>query len=38
VAILVHDLFRAQGEIGGEEGFDGGGRFSVARLCGGALS
>src|SRR6185503_1212081 len=30
VAILAHDLFRAQGEIGGEEGFDGGGWFSVA--------
>ena len=32
VVILAHDLSRAQGEIGGEKGFDSGGWFSVARL------
>src|SRR5438093_4521760 len=32
VAIRTHDLFSAQGEIGGENGFDGWGWFSLARL------
>src|SRR5262252_92939 len=34
-AILAYDLFRAQGEISGEEGFEGWGWFSLARLFGG---
>src|SRR4029434_3194812 len=35
VAILTHDLFSAQGEIGGKKGVEGWGWFSLARRWGG---
>ena len=38
VAILAHDLVSAQRQIGGEKGFDGWGRFSLARLFGGRFA
>src|SRR5437870_4436013 len=38
VAILAHDLCRAQRQIGGEKGFDGWGWFSLAWPLGGGCA